>query len=183
MMRASGLLVLILIGCCVPAVPASAQRQPPAKVDDFLAPAEVIVGVTSRLPAASAQSRALPDFGVALSAVGYLDRSFAVVGEISGETNHLLSALVGVRLRTVGLANNGRDRFRLFAQLLAGNQWSAGVPRRRTIQPGVGADDYLRKGLTLHVEYDYCYCWVPGAGRNLSTGRFFVGLGVPLGGT
>jgi hypothetical protein len=92
-------------------------------------------------------------------------------------TNHPRAALAGVRVRSP-LLEAGTTRWRLFGQLLAGPQWSDVGVRGIAWQPGVGADDYLRNGLILHVEYAYRVS--PGQRRDLSTGRYLVGIGVPI---
>jgi len=87
--------------------------------------------------------------------------------------------LAGLKLRT-RLINGGTTHFRLFGQVLTGPRWTdITAARRRVLQPGVGAEDYLKNGLTLHVQYNYTFA--PGEDRSLATGRFLVGLALPLG--
>ena len=94
------------------------------------------------------------------------------------QTNHVRSALAGLKVRT-GVIKAGSSHWRLFGQVLAGPQWTDIGPRRRVLQPGVGGDNYLPNGMTVHVEYDYRV--TPDERRDLSTHRFLVGFGLPLG--
>jgi len=158
------------------------------------------------LPCAS--GRTVPDGGLALSAVVYPGEIVGVVGELSvyanqwltygtncffvgggvpqtcpvTATNHVRAALGGIKLRSrlirIG-SLNGSSHARLFAQALAGSQWTDIGPRQRVLQPGVGLDHYLRNGVTVHVEYDYRFS--PDGGRDLSTSRGLLGIALPIG--
>jgi hypothetical protein len=77
------------------------------------------------------------------------------------------------------LIDDPSTHWRLFGLVLAGPQWSDVGPLHQVVQIGVGADDYLRNGFVLHVEYDYRF--VPSDTRDLSTGRYLIALGIPLG--
>lgn len=148
--------------------------------------------------------RTFPDFGAAISAALYPSDIVGIAGELSvagnawwsygtacepvGEgrpgtcpvrqSNHIRSAVAGLRVRTPH-RTSGATHWRLFAQLLGGPQWTSIGPRRRVLQPGVGADDYVRNGIAVHVQYDYCFS--PDDRRDLSTGRYLVGIAIPLG--
>lgn len=158
------------------------------------------------LPCAS--GRTIPDGGLALSAVVYPGEMVGVVGELSvyanqwvtygtncffvggrvpqtcpvTATNRVRAALGGIKLRSrlirIG-SLNGTSHARLFAQALAGSQWTDIGPRQRVLQPGVGLDHYLRNGVTVHVEYDYRFA--PDGGRDLSTSRGLLGIALPIG--
>jgi hypothetical protein len=147
-----------------------------------------------------------PDFGVILSVASYRGDAIGVVGELSvykdswdsygsscpyplgpppcvvTQTNHVASALAGVKVRSrlLKIAGLGPPTHgRLFLQLLAGPQWSGVGPRRFVLQPGAGLDHYLRNGLTVHAEASYRFA--PNRNRDLSTARFLVGIGIPIG--
>ena len=146
--------------------------------------------------------RTFPDFGVVATLTVYPGERLGFVGEVSSyanawfsytttcpyrggpppcvvnETNHVRSALAGVKLRSK-LIDAPSTHWRLFGQVLAGPQWSDVGPVHQVIQIGLGADDYLRNGLVLHVEYDYRF--VPNDTRDLSTGRYMIAIGIPLG--
>lgn len=94
------------------------------------------------------------------------------------ETNTVRAALGGVEVRT-HLIKDPTTRWRLTGRALVGPEWNDVGPHRHVAQIGVGADDYLRSGLIVHVQYDYRFS--PDDHRNLSTGRFMVGFGVPVG--
>jgi hypothetical protein len=145
--------------------------------------------------------RTVPDFGLAIATAVYPVDTVGIVGELSiyanaweswggcpprsgstppcpvSEKNQVRSALAGVRLRTP-VMNSGATQGRLFAQVLVGPQWSDVGPIQRVIQPGVGFYDYLKSGAAVHFEYDYRVA--PDEKRDLSTGRFFLGLAIPL---
>jgi hypothetical protein len=146
--------------------------------------------------------RTMPDGGLAIGATVYPSEVFGIAGELSvyanawsswggcpprsgstppcpvSETNHVGSALAGVRVRT-RLINYRGGPSRLFAQLLVGPQWSDVGPLRQVIQPGVGFNEYLRNGVAVHFEYDYRFA--PDEKRDLSTSRFFLGIALPVG--
>ena len=148
--------------------------------------------------------RTFPDFGAAISAALYPSEIVGIAGELNiagnawwsygtdcepvgggrpatcpvRQSNHIRSALAGIRLRT-RLQTSSATHYRFFAQLLGGPQWTSIGPRRRVLQPGVGADDYLRNGIAVHVQYDYCFS--PDERRDLSTGRYLMGIAIPLG--
>jgi hypothetical protein len=145
--------------------------------------------------------RTMPDGGLAIATTVYPSDTFGIVGELSvyanaweswggcpprsgstppcpvSETNHVLSALAGLRLRS-RLMNSRQTSGRLFAQVLVGPQWSDVGPAQRVIQPGVGFHDYLRNGVVVQFEYDYRFA--PDEKRDLSTMRFFLGIAIPL---
>jgi len=153
------------------------------------------------LPCSSGKT--MPDFGLSLLATGYLGEHVGITGELStyanmwlvlapcaypprlpqgcptDQTNHVFAALAGLRIRSRLIQDVGSTRWRIFGELLGGPQWSDVGPRHHVLQPGVGADDYLPNGLIVHVEYAYRFS--PDDGRDLSTGRFLVGLVVPIG--
>ena len=146
----------------------------------------------------------VPDGGIVVSAGIFPRDAIGIVGEVSvyanpwssygtdcprvggvrpatcavPQTDHPRSALAGVKVRS-GFIKDGSTRWRLFGQALGGPQWSDIQPLQRVVQLGVGADDYLQNGLVLHVEYDYRFA--PDERGNLSTGRYLVGVGIPLG--
>ena len=148
--------------------------------------------------------RSVPDGGIVVSATIYPSDVLGIVGEVSvyanpwsslgtdcpriggvrpascamSQTDHPRSALAGVKVRT-GFINDRSTRWRLFGQALGGPEWSDVRPIHRVVQLGVGADDYLQNGIALHVEYDYRFA--PDERRNLSTGRYLIGIGIPLG--
>jgi hypothetical protein len=148
--------------------------------------------------------RTIPDFGVALLGTIYPSEIVGIAGEFAvfenawvangtncgpaggqvpptcpvSQINHGRAALAGLKVRT-RLIKSGATNWRLFGQVLSGPQWTDVTARRRVLQPGVGADDYLRNGITLHVQYDYTFA--PGETRDMSTGRFLVGVALPIG--
>jgi hypothetical protein len=146
--------------------------------------------------------RTFPDFGLVATVAVYPRERIGIVGEVSSyanawfsyqiacpyragpppcladETNHVRSALAGIKIRS-HLIDDPSTHWRLFGVVLAGPQWSDVGPLHHVIQIGVGADDYLRNGLVLHVEYDYRF--VPNDARDLSTGRYLIAIGIPLG--
>ena len=156
---------------------------------------------TLGLPCSSGKT--MPDGGLSLLASGYLNEFVGITGELStyanmwlalapcaysprlpqgcptDQTNHVHAALAGLRIRSRLIHDVGSTRWRLFGELLAGPEWSDLGPRHHVLQPGIGADDYLQNGLIVHVEYAYRFS--PDDGRDLSTGRFLVGLVVPIG--
>jgi len=123
-----------------------------------------------------------PEFGGAMLASIYPTEIVGIAGELAAfddsQTGGGRAALAGVKLRT-SLISSGRTHWRLFGQVLGGPQWTGGATRHRVLQPAVGAEDYLKNGLTLHVEYAYTFA--PSSARDLSTGRFLVGVAMPLG--
>jgi len=120
--------------------------------------------------------------GIATLGALYPTEIVGVAGEFAAfasPAHHGRTALAGVKLRTP-LITSGTTHFRLFGQMLTGPRWTdVTAARRRVLQPGVGAEDYLRNGVTLHVQYDYTFA--PGEEREVATGRFLVGFAVPLG--
>jgi hypothetical protein len=153
------------------------------KVDRHLSIAEVgaagfLQGPRDNTP----PPRNFVDLGVAALATLYPMEIAGVTGEFTAFENtrmeHGHTALAGLKLRT-RLINSGRTNWRLFGQMLGGSKWTGVTARRHVLQPGVGADDYLGNGLTLHVQYDYTFA--PGDSYDLPTGRFLIGLALPLG--
>jgi hypothetical protein len=161
-----------------------------------------------RLGLPCGSGKEFPDFGVGLSVAVYPAGVVGVVGELSDyrddwfsyratcpyplgpppcvvtETNHVGSALVGLKVRSRLLKVVGLDaptHGRLFLQLLTGLQWSDVGPHQRVLQPAVGFDHYLRSGLTLHIEARYRFAPNGNGNRDLSTGRFLFGIEVPVG--
>jgi hypothetical protein len=144
--------------------------------------------------------RTFPGFGLVLSAGVYIKEIVGLAGEVSAygndwaayqtncdrshsicaltETDHVRAALVGLKLRTP-LIDGGRSRGRVFAQALAGPQWSQTVAREQVVQPGVGYDGYFQNGIGFRIEVDYRIA--PGGSRDLSTDRVSVGIAVPIG--
>jgi hypothetical protein len=172
----------------------------------FEAPADVNQAPLCRelaLPCAS--PRTAPDFGGTLSIAVHVVDKVAVVGEFAisrnawegfvtgcppagatapaqcpgGQITDVLTALAGLRVRTAPLSHGREPNVRLFGQVLVGTQASTIGPSRRAVQPGVGADFYLRNGITLRIEADYCFA--PGGLRDLSTSRFLIGVVLPPG--
>ena len=157
-----------------------------------------------RLGVPCVSPRTFPDFGIAVLGTIYPSEIVGIAGEFAAfenpwvaygtncppagghvpatcpvsQINHGHAALLGVKVRT-RLIKSGTTNWRLFGQMLGGRQWTDVRSRRRVLQPGVGADDYLRNGLTLHVQYDYTFA--PDDRRDLSTGRFLVGVALPVG--
>jgi hypothetical protein len=150
-----------------------------------------------------ASGRTVPDGGVFVSAAVYPADMIGIVGEASlyannwlsyrttspvggraqltcpvDQTNHVLAALAGLRVRTP-LIKTRSSRGRWFAQALVGPQWSDIGPRQRVLQPGVGYDGYLRGGFAVRVEIDYRLA--PKDVRDLSTHRILVAIAIPLG--
>jgi hypothetical protein len=156
---------------------------------------------TLGLPCSSGKT--MPDGGLSLLATGYLSEFVGITGELStyanmwlalapcryspklpqgcptDQTNHVQAALAGLRIRSPLIHDVGSTRWRIFGELLGGPQWSDLGSRHHVLQPGVGADDYLQNGLIVHVEYAYRFS--SDDERDLSTGRFLVGLVVPIG--
>ena len=122
--------------------------------------------------------------GAALFGTAYLTGIIGVAGEVSAfndsspayatQSGH--AALAGIELRTP-LIRDPTSRWRVFGRVLAGHEWRDRVPRQRAVQIAGGADDYLRSGLVLHVEYALREF----SGESPSTGRYFLGLAVPIG--
>jgi hypothetical protein len=149
--------------------------------------------------------RTAPDFGGTLSIAVHVADTFAVVGEFAisrnaweafvstcpptgartppecpgAQINDVLTALAGLRARTAPIAQGHGPELRVFGQVLVGRQGSHVESSRRAIQPGAGVDFYLRNGITLRVEADYCFA--PGGLRDLSTSRFLIGIVFPPG--
>jgi hypothetical protein len=134
--------------------------------------------------------RTFPDFGLSLSAAGYLDHGVAIVGEADlfdntwytsatkegKQDNVVRLVLTGVRGSVVPPAVGGRKAqgVRLFGQVLAGYAWSSVQAGRAAVQPGAGIDAKLSGGPTIRIQVDYDI--VAGTVRNLSGSRVFVGL-------
>jgi len=166
-------------------------------------PADVNARPTCEQMALPCESgRTFPDFGLAATLTVYSRERIGFVGEVSSyanawfsyqnvcpnrggpppcvadQANHVRSTLAGIKIRS-HLIDDPSTHWRLFGQVLGGPQWSDVGPVHKVVQVGVGADDYLRNGLVLHVEYDYRF--VPTDARDLSTGRYLIALGIPLG--
>lgn len=176
--RAASLFILTL---CL-ATPAHAQMT--VTVDRHLSIADVgAAGLIQGPREDDRRGSAATDIGLGVAALGalYPTEIVGVAGEFAaftGSLHHGRTALAGVKLRTP-LITSGTTHFRLFGQLLTGGRWTdVTAARRRVLQPGVGAEDYLRNGVTLHVQYDYTFA--PGEERDLATGRFLVGFAVPV---
>lgn len=148
--------------------------------------------------------RTFPDFGLILSGARFVNDGVAVVGELgvyanqwtsygspcprvgaripstcpTPQTNDVRSALAGLQVRT-RLLTDRWSRTRLFAQALAGPQWSDIGPPRRAVQAGAGFEEYGQNGVAVRFEYDYRFA--PDEQRDLSTFRFFIGVGIPIG--
>jgi len=166
-------------------------------------PADVNARPTCEQMALPCESgRTFPDFGVVATLTVYPRERIGFVGEVSSyanawfsyqsvcpyrggpppcvadQANHVRSALAGIKIRS-HLIDDPSTHWRLFGQVLGGPQWSDVGPPHHVIQVGVGADEYLRNGFVLHVEYDYRF--VPSDTRDLSTGRYLIAIGIPLG--
>ncbi len=144
--------------------------------------------------------RTFGDGGLAWSAAVNAGGRIGIVGEISGywnhwsaydptcdprhstcvsqKVNHVRACAGGLRIRTPPI-HDGFNRGRLFAQVLAGPQWSDVGPRRTILQPGVGLEGYLQSGVIIRFEFDYRFA--PDDMRDLSTGRSLLGIAIPLG--
>ena len=172
---------LFIVTLCL-ATPAHAQMT--VTVDRHLSIAEVgAAGLIQGPREDDRRGSPTTDTGVGIAALGalYPTEIVGVAGEFAAfasSLHHGRTALAGVKLRTP-LITGGTTHFRLFGQVLAGPRWTDMTARRRVLQPGVGAEDYLRIGVTVHVQYDYTFA--PGEERDLATGRFLVGFAVPVG--
>jgi hypothetical protein len=159
---------------------------------------------TRGLPCSSSGD-VVPAFGLTLLATGYFNEIVGVTGEVSAyvsqwesygpcpayavpssrgcalnQTNHVQTAMAGLRIRSrLITADRGTTHWRFFGQLVGGPEWSDLAPLHQVLQPGVGADDYLKNGLIVHVEYAYRFS--PDDRRDSSGGRYLVGLVVPIG--
>lgn len=175
---------LCIVTLCL-ATPARAQPTPAVRVDQHLSIAEVGAAGLIQGPRGVNPSRTSADLGIALLATLYPAEIVGIAGEFAAferpwaaQVTHGRAALVGLKVRT-RLITSGTTNWRLFGQLLGGPQWTDVRAGHHVWQPGVGADDYLRHGMTLHVQYDYTFA--PDDKRDLSTGRFLVGVALPLG--
>ncbi len=173
-----------IVALCFAASPLHAQTPSIVTVTDRQSIAE-ITGAIALHSAASDnhQGPTVPGLGAALLPSIYPREHVGIVGEWSIYTlsrptgiEHRRAVLGGAKVRSSLIG--GEERFNLFAQLLAGTQWKGGGPRRLAVQAGVGADSRLPDGLVLHVAYDYRF--TPIGGPNVSTGRYMVGLGIPI---
>jgi len=192
---------LAVLTCAIGAVSTRAAAQDRTNPSTPLL--DVAAGVTMQTPADVNQPpqcqilslpcltpRTFPDFGLSLSAAGYLDHGVAIVGEADRfdntwyssaskegkEDNVVRLLLTGVRASLVPPASGGRKAkgVRLFGQVLAGYAWSSVQTGRAAVQPGAGIDAKLSSGPTIRIEVDYDI--VAGTVRNLSGSRIFVGL-------
>lgn len=175
---------LFIVTLCL-ATPARAQLTPAVTVDQHRSIAEVGAAGLIQGPRGVNPPRTSADLGIALLGTLYPAEIVGIAGEFdaferpwAAQMNHGRAALAGLKVRT-RLIKSGTTNWRLFGQMLGGPQWSDVRAKRRVLQPGVGADDYLRNGLTLHVQYDYTFA--PDDRRVLSTGRFLVGVALPVG--
>jgi hypothetical protein len=176
--------MLFVVALCFAASSVHAQTPPTVTVTDTQSIAEITGAVAVHGAANENHQRpTVPGLGVALLPSIYPRDHVGIVGEWSiytittpTRTEKRRALLGGVKLRSALIGQ--QDRFNLFAQLLAGTQWRGGGPRRLALQAGVGADSYLPNGLVLHVAYDYRF--TPIGGPNVSTGRYMVGLGIPI---
>src|SRR4029077_15992037 len=149
------------------AAPTHAQTRGGVTIDQHKSIAEVGAGVAIQGPGDANQSaRTYPAFAVTLTGTVYPADVIGIEGELAAfrnpwgsyaqQINRGRTALVGLKLRT-HLIKSGTTNWRLFAEMLGGPQWTDVTSRRHVLQPGVGADDYLRNGVTLHVEYGYTF--------------------------
>jgi hypothetical protein len=153
-----------------------------------------------RLVVPCTSPRTVPDGGVALTLSVFPHALLGIVGEGSiyanewstygqscshacliAESNKVRALLGGLRLRTPVLrAYRSSGGVRLFTQVLAGPEWSDATQAHHVLQPGIGLDRYIwNRTAILHLEYDHRFA--PHDIRNLSTNRFLIGLGAPLG--
>jgi hypothetical protein len=166
------------VGCFIVAAPTWAQAPASNTQCDYLAQAEIAAGLTLQAPANVGRT----DFGLVLLSAVYASKWLAIIGDADvyfDNARPVRGMLGGIRGRTPGLITEGKGTGRFFAQVLVGEQQNPRVPHRFAIQPGAGGEAYLGKRLLVHFEYDYR--WMPGAGRNLSTGRLLWALGVQIG--
>jgi hypothetical protein len=162
--------------------------------------------VCAQLALPCLSGRTVPDGGLALSVAIFPKDLIGIVGEVSvyynewfthasnggcpliggtpqgcyaSQTNHVRASLGGIRVRS-GVLHDRASRVRLFGQALVGPQWSDVGRLQHVFQPGAGIDTYLSRGPVVHFEYDYRF--VPDKSqRNLSTSRFMIGIGIPIG--
>jgi hypothetical protein len=144
--------------------------------------------------------RTTPDGGAALTVAIFPRDIVGVVGEGSVygnewttygtscascyvmQTNTVFALLGGVRLRTPNLhIHRDGGGLRLFTQVLAGPEWSDETRTHYAVQPGIGLEHYLwNRTAVFHIEYDYRLS-AKDPSRNLTTGRFLIGIGAPVG--
>ena len=138
--------------------------------------------------------RTMPDFGVVLQGAIRANAYAALVVEGSlyennwvdasggAAVNHVAAWMAGPRLATRTLTYATRKdttRFRVFAQLLAGDEASTVLPTRFAVQPGAGFDGKVRwTSAWVRIGYDYRY--TRGGPRNLSGSRIQLAVVVDL---
>ena len=144
------------------------------------------------LPCASGKE--FGDVGWSLSSAYNFTEKLGIVGEVAGfentwleaghsheSVNHVLSLMAGPRAASTVMHTGGANPndTRVFVQLLAGAQVSDLTPTTLAIRPGGGIDILTRTGLIVRLGLDYTF--TSAEGRDLSGGRFVVGLvvGVP----
>src|SRR5580765_7021906 len=141
----------------------------------------------------SGSGRTFPDFGIGVAVGTRVTGPVYVVGDVNvwgnawrvdgtaagRRTNQVFTALTGFRVRS-GTLRSRRDlsTTTLFGQLLVGGQAATEVPGRRVWQPGAGMDVHFSR-VGFRIELDYMYS--PGPGRNLTTGRGFMGIVINAG--
>ena len=141
--------------------------------------------------------RTFPDFGVLAQATVHVIRYAGLVAEGStygnawdtvgvnrALTNHVVALLVGPQVTTGPQTFSTRVdtvRYRVFAQLLAGDERSSILPTRFALQPGVGLDGKLSWAPAwVRVEYDYRR--TRGSPRNLSGSRMLLAVAIGMSG-
>jgi hypothetical protein len=144
--------------------------------------------------------RTVPDGGVALTVSIFPHDRIGLVAEGSvygnewsaygttcascsiAQTNKVFAMLGGLRLRTANLhIHRNGNSVRLFTQVLAGPQWSDETRKHYALQPGLGLEHYVwNRTAVIHIEYDYRFTPRDPI-RNLTTGRFVIGIGTLTG--
>jgi hypothetical protein len=157
--------------------------------------------VCQQLAAPCLGSRSVPDPGLVMTLTVLPTDRIGVVGEFGiyeslwwsngtdcsyagclvAEHDRLPSLLGGLRFRTRLPKMRSTDPpTRVFVQMLAGPEWSDLAPLHPVVQPGIGMESLVWNNTgVLHIEYDYRFA--PAPGRSLSTHRFLIGLGIPIG--
>jgi hypothetical protein len=188
--------VIVLHGLAATASAASAQTGGPMHVSrEIDTPrAEVTAAVLfGDFEIDRREQKEFPDIGWSLSINANISARFALVGEVNGYANYytpptprygakglfnqvhdlLAGSRVQSRFFRVGGGRHTAD-IRVFGQVLGGIRVSEVVPGGRAIQPGAGVDFFIRSGITIRDQLDYCF--VRGAGHGLSGSRALVGI-------
>ena len=156
--------LLSIVGLLASASVAWTQSTSMVTQDDHFSRGGIAIGITVQGPADVNQPqlcqrlyvpclspKSAPDFGVVMSAVGYLTKSLGVIGETSvyanrwesfgtkcfpadgrvqqecpvQDTNHVRSIVAGLRGRTSVWEDPFGEHYRVFVQGLVGPQWSS----------------------------------------------------------